>query len=540
MESYRDFARVYDEFMDQTPYDEWLLNILNIFKEYKIDKDAQVLDLGCGTGKMARKLAREGYQVTAVDNSMDMLEIAASEEDDHILYVLQDMVSLELPQQVDAAVSICDCMNYILEEEDLKEAFRRVREFLKEDGVFVFDMNSHYKYKEILACNTFAEDREDASFIWDNFYDEEERINEYQLSLFIQNEQGTYNKYEELHLQKAYEQEEVVSFLYEAGFSSVRVLDAETMDEVKEDTQILYCKLKGKKMNDYIIRGTAANDQVRFFAAYTKDVVETARQKHNTSPVATAALGRLLTAGAMMGSMCKNDSDVITLQIQCSGPIGGLTVTADSKANVKGYVNNPDVMLPPSKEGKLDVGKALDLGVLTVIKDIGLKEPYSGQTHLVSGEIAEDLTYYFAASEQIPTSVALGVLMNKDNTVRQAGGFIIQMMPYAEEETISKLEKKIAEFKSVTYALEHEHTPEKMMEDLLGDMDMKIYEKVPTQFHCNCSKERVEKAVISVGKKEIQNMIDDGEPIEVNCHFCNTHYHYSVDDLKRMLNEATR
>ena len=231
MESYRDFARVYDEFMDQTPYDEWLLNILNIFKEYKIDKDAQVLDLGCGTGKMARKLAREGYQVTAVDNSMDMLEIAASEEDDHILYVLQDMVSLELPQQVDAAVSICDCMNYILEEEDLKEAFRRVREFLKEDGVFVFDMNSHYKYKEILACNTF---------IWDNFYDEEERINEYQLSLFIQNEQGTYNKYEELHLQKAYEQEEVVSFLYEAGFSSVRVLDAETMDEVKEDTQRLY------------------------------------------------------------------------------------------------------------------------------------------------------------------------------------------------------------------------------------------------------------------------------------------------------------
>ena len=186
MESYRDFARVYDEFMDQTPYDEWLLNILNIFKEYKIDKDAQVLDLGCGTGKMARKLAREGYQVTAVDNSMDMLEIAASEEDDHILYVLQDMVSLELPHQVDAVVSICDCMNYILEEEDLKEAFRRVREFLKEDGVFVFDMNSHYKYKEILACNTFAEDREDASFIWDNFYDEEERINEYQLSLFIQ------------------------------------------------------------------------------------------------------------------------------------------------------------------------------------------------------------------------------------------------------------------------------------------------------------------------------------------------------------------
>lgn len=292
-------------------------------------------------------------------------------------------------------------------------------------------------------------------------------------------------------------------------------------------------------MKDYIIRGTAANDEVRFFAAYTKEVVETARKDHNTSPVATAALGRLLTAGAMMGSMCKNDSDVLTLQIQCNGPIGGLTVTADSKANVKGYVNNPNVMLPPNKDGKLDVGGALDLGVLTVIKDIGLKEPYSGQTHLVSGEIAEDLTYYFATSEQIPTSVALGVLMNKDNTVRHAGGFIIQLMPFATEETISALEKKIAEFKSVTACLDAGHTPEEMMEQLLGDLGMKIYETMSTQFYCNCSKERVERAVISVGKDEIQSMIDEGKPIEVNCHFCNTNYEYSVDDLKRMLKEAT-
>lgn len=293
-------------------------------------------------------------------------------------------------------------------------------------------------------------------------------------------------------------------------------------------------------MNDYIIRGTAAEGQIRFFAAYTKEVVETARKNHNTSPVATAALGRLLTAGAMMGSMCKNEKDVVTLQIQCSGPIGGLTVTADSKANVKGYVIHPEVMLPPSKEGKLDVGKALDLGVLSVIKDIGMKEPYSGQTHLVSGEIAEDLTYYFATSEQIPTSVALGVLMNKDNTVAHAGGFIIQMMPFAEEETIAALEKKIEQFSSVTSVLDQGHTPEEMMELLLGDLGMTVYDTIPTQFDCNCSKERVEKALISVGKDEIQAMIDDGEEIEVNCHFCNTQYRYSVDELKEMLSKAVR
>ncbi len=291
-------------------------------------------------------------------------------------------------------------------------------------------------------------------------------------------------------------------------------------------------------MEDYIIRGMAANHQVRFFAAYSKNLVEEARKYHDTSPVATAALGRLLTAGAMMGTMCKNDSDVITIQIKCSGPIGGLVVTTDAKANVKGYVYNKDVMLPPSKAGKLDVGKALDLGVLTVIKDLGLKEPYSGQTHLVSGEIAEDLTYYFATSEQIPTSVALGVLMNKDNTVRQAGGFIIQMMPFAEEEVIAALEDRLKDFSSVTTHLDAGETPEDMMKKLFEGFDMEVEDRIPTQFYCNCSKERVSKAVISVGKKDLQEMIDEGKPIEVNCHFCNSHYTFTVEEMKEMLKAA--
>lgn len=291
-------------------------------------------------------------------------------------------------------------------------------------------------------------------------------------------------------------------------------------------------------MSDYIISGTAYNNQVRFFAATTKELTETAREKHNLSPVATAALGRLMTAGAMMGAMCKNEKDVLTIQIQCSGPIKGLTVTADSHLNVKGYVGNPEVMLPPNAKGKLDVGGALDMGVLSVIKDIGLKDPYVGQCQLTTGEIAEDLTYYFATSEQIPTSVALGVLMEKNNTVKQAGGFILQMMPFAEDTVITKLEERLKEFESITKHLDAGKTPEDIVATLFEGMDYTIHTKKDTQFYCNCSKEHVAKAVISLGRKEIQAMIDDNEPIEVNCHFCNSHYNYSVDELKEMLEQA--
>jgi len=291
-------------------------------------------------------------------------------------------------------------------------------------------------------------------------------------------------------------------------------------------------------MADYIVRATAANNQIRAFAATTKEMVEHARQAHNTSPVATAALGRLLTGGAMMGAMQKGDKDLLTLQIKCSGPIGGLTVTADSHGNVKGYVNNPEVMLPPNSKGKLDVGAALDLGVLSVIKDMGLKEPYVGQTHLVSGEIAEDLTNYFAESEQVPSAVALGVLMNKENTVRQAGGFIIQLMPFADEEVIDKLEAKINSITSITALLDQDMTPEMILEEVLGEFGVEIMEKTETRFYCNCTKERVEKAIVSIGKKDIQEMIDDGESIEVNCHFCNTHYNFSIDELKDIIKRS--
>ena len=292
-------------------------------------------------------------------------------------------------------------------------------------------------------------------------------------------------------------------------------------------------------MTDYIVRATAADGQIRAFAATTKDLVEEARSRHATSPVATAALGRLLTAGVRMGSMMKNDTDVLTLQINGDGPIGGITVTADSKGDVKGYVQNPDVILPP-KNGKLDVGGAVGIGLLTVIKDMGLKEPYSGQTILVTSEIAEDLTYYFANSEQVPSSVGLGVLMEKDNTVKCAGGFIVQLMPFARESVISRLEENVGKITSVTKLLEAGYTPEQILADLTEGLDLEITDTMPARFYCNCSKKRVERAVASIGEKEIREMIADGKDIEVKCHFCNTAYTYTVEELQEILKRSRR
>lgn len=291
---------------------------------------------------------------------------------------------------------------------------------------------------------------------------------------------------------------------------------------------------------DYIVRATAAGGQVRAFAATTRETVEYARKAHNTSPVATAALGRLLTGGLMIGVMMKGDNDILTLQIQGSGPINGITVTADSHGHVKGYVGNPEVLIHANDKGKLDVAGAIGPGFLNVIMDMGLKEPYNGQVMLQTSEIAEDLTYYFATSQQVPSAVGLGVLMEHDNTVKQAGGFIVQLMPFAEEKTISQLEKNIAKVNSVTGLLEQGYTPETMLEYLLEDMDMTINDTIDASFYCNCSKERVSRALISVGKKELKSMINDGKPIELNCHFCNTNYTFSVEEIKELYRQCTR
>ena len=291
---------------------------------------------------------------------------------------------------------------------------------------------------------------------------------------------------------------------------------------------------------DYIVKATAADNQIRAYAATTKQMVELSRQYHNTSPVATAALGRLLSAGALMGSMTKDEGDLLTLKINCSGPIKSLVVTANSKCEVKGYVENPQVMLPPSDKGKLDVGKAIDLGILSVIKDMGLKEPYIGKTPLVSGEVGDDLTKYFAVSEQTPSVVGLGVLVDIDYSVKEAGGFIIQVMPEATEEDISLLEENIKLVTSVTDMLSDGLLPENILEILLRGFEFEITQKRDTKYFCNCSRERVERALISIGEKELTDIIENDKKAQLTCHFCDKVYDFSEEELKTLLKQAKK
>lgn len=289
---------------------------------------------------------------------------------------------------------------------------------------------------------------------------------------------------------------------------------------------------------DYILRATSGDGSFRIFVATTKETVQEAFNNHKTSPVMSAALGRALTAVAIMGSMLKNDSDLITIKINGDGPGKGLVVTGDNKARVKGYALNPIVDIPLKPNGKLDVQAALGEGNLIVIKDLGLKEPYVGQIPLISGEIAEDLTYYFAKSEQIPSAVSLGVLVDRDYSIKQAGGFIIQVMPDADETIIVSIEEKLKTLKPFTTLLEEGKSPEDIANLLFAEFGLNILDKIPVSFYCNCSKERVEKALISIGKIELENIIKEDKKATLHCHFCSKDYNFNEDELKDLLKNA--
>ena len=285
---------------------------------------------------------------------------------------------------------------------------------------------------------------------------------------------------------------------------------------------------------DYMIRATAANAQVRAFAVTTRDLVAHARDAHDLSAVATAALGRTMSAALMMADMLKGPSDLLTVKIDGDGPIGGILVTADN-------LGGPDVDLPNNAMGHLNVGGAVGHGTLTVIRDMGMKDPYVGQTAIQTGEIAEDITYYYAVSEQIPSSVGLGVLVNRnEKKVLQAGGFIVQLMPFAEEETIAKLEKNLMGIDAVTTMLSAGDTPEQMLEKVLDGLNPVITARNPVEFRCNCGKERYERALVLLGHEEVQKIVDDGEPIEIKCQFCGKTYRFSQEELQAVLKKTEK
>ena len=292
---------------------------------------------------------------------------------------------------------------------------------------------------------------------------------------------------------------------------------------------------------DYMIRATAANAQVRAFAVTSKDIAEYARKAHDLSPVAAAALGRSMSAALMMADMLKGPSDLLTIQIDGDGPIGRILVTADNNGGVKGYVQNPKVYLPNNAYGHLNVGGAVGRGTLTVIRDMGMKDPYVGQTAIQTGQIAEDITYYYAVSEQIPSSVGLGVLVNtKENRVMEAGGFIVQLMPFAEEETIAALEKNLGGIEAVTKMLSAGDTPEMMLEKVLKGLNPVITDRMPVEFRCNGGKERYERALVLLGRDEMQKIVDDGEPVEIECQFCGKKYAFTPEELKEVLRKTEK
>ena len=293
-------------------------------------------------------------------------------------------------------------------------------------------------------------------------------------------------------------------------------------------------------MTDKCIRATAAAGSIRAFAVDSTEMAEQARTIHHTTPVTTAALGRLLSAGAMMGTMMKGENDLLTLQIKGDGPAKGLTVTANSRGDVKGLVLNPYVIIPEKTPGKLDVGGSLMPGILTVSMDLGLKEPYNGQVELQTGEIGDDLAYYFTVSEQTPSAVGLGVMVDKDQTVRHAGGFIIQLMPDATEETISALEQKMAGLENVTAMMEKGMGPKEILAHILDGLYPEFLEETPVRFHCDCSKEKIARALITLGEDDLKELISDEDGIEVKCHFCNSTYKFTAEELKALLPGADK
>jgi len=291
-------------------------------------------------------------------------------------------------------------------------------------------------------------------------------------------------------------------------------------------------------VKDYLVKALGYNGQVRAYAVSTTETVGEAQRRHHTWPTASAALGRAMTAGLMMGAMLKGE-EKLTIKIEGGGPIGAILVDSNAKGEVRGYVTNPHVHFDLNENGKLDVRRAVGTdGMLTIVKDIGLRDNFTGQVPIVSGELGEDFTYYFATSEQVPSSVGVGVLVNPDNSIQTAGGFIIQLMPGTDDSTITEIENRLQSIPPVSKMIQAGLTPEEILDQLLGEGNVKVLEKMPVSFQCQCSRERISNALISLGKAEIQDIIEEEGKAEAQCHFCNEQYQFSKEELEELVAEA--
>ncbi|WP_226038342.1 Hsp33 family molecular chaperone HslO [Aquibacillus saliphilus] len=290
-------------------------------------------------------------------------------------------------------------------------------------------------------------------------------------------------------------------------------------------------------MSDYLIKATAFNGTVRAYAVQTTDTIEETRKRQDTWATASAALGRTITITAMMSAMMKG-KDKLTVKIEGDGPVGPIVADGNAKGEVRGYISNPHVDFELNDQGKLDVARAVGTeGTVSVVKDLGLKENFTGQVPIVSGEVSEDFTYYFANSEQVPSAVGAGVLVNPDHSILAAGGFIIQVMPGADDDTIGEIEKRISEIPAISSLIQSGNTPEDILNQLLGADNIKIHEKLPIQFSCPCSRERIEQAIKSLGNDEINSMITEDNGAEATCHFCNEQYRFNADELDALKSE---
>ena len=514
--AYNEFAYFYDEFNGEADYDALYAHIHKELTAHGI-ADGILADLGCGTGELTLMLTQAGYDVIGIDRSEEMLSVLREKADElgltgRLLLLRQDLLELDLYGTIRAAVSTFDTYSHIGPLDSFEKAIRKAAYFMEKGGVFLFDLNTPYKHREILAGQTFDIEAEDADCHWSNRYDEAAQRVDITIAPCWRSTA--------LPWQGSLTARILALCAPTARAGSLR-LSSNT-----------HKRMKAMEQNHNMLRGISENGGIVFYGVDSTEIVRDMERLHKTSAVTTAALGRLLTAASMMGIMLKSTQDSVTLQIKGGGPAGRLLAVSDGTGNVKGYVEHPVVELPPRADGHLDVGTAVGKdGTLDVIRDLGMREPYIGQVPLTSGEIAEDVTTYFAISEQIPTVCALGVLVDKDLSVRCAGGFVVQLLPGATEEEIEHLEKNIKAMPSVTTMLEQGMSVRDMLELALQGFQPDILDSYHVTYKCDCSLERVEKMIRSLGKKEVEKMRDEDPVAEVNCQFCNKNYRVDLNDL---------